>query len=74
MGRDARPEDVVSAIHADLGAFPDAGVTVEISVSVGGVLAAAYEDADEVLTRADDAVYRAKHAGRDQVSLDVGGS
>ena len=49
------------------------GDPVEISVSVGGVLAAPYEDADEVLKRADAAVYRAKHAGRDQVILDVGG-
>jgi len=47
------------------------GHVVDISVSVGGVLAAPYEDADDVLKRADAAVYRAKHAGRDQVSLDV---
>ena len=47
------------------------GHVVDISVSVGGVLASAYEDADEVLKRADAAVYRAKHGGRDQVRLDV---
>jgi diguanylate cyclase (GGDEF)-like protein/PAS domain S-box-containing protein len=47
------------------------GKVVDISVSVGGVLATAYDDADDVLKRADAAVYRAKHAGRDQVSLDV---
>jgi diguanylate cyclase (GGDEF)-like protein len=48
------------------------GHRIEISVSVGGVLAAATEDADDVLKRADRAVYRAKHAGRDRVSVEGG--
>ncbi len=46
------------------------GRRIEISVSVGGVLATPAEDADEVLKRADRAVYRAKEAGRDRVSVE----
>ena len=46
------------------------GRRIEISVSVGGVLATPSEDADEVLKRADLAVYRAKEAGRDQVVVE----
>ena len=46
------------------------GVTVAVSLSVGGVLARPDEPAEELLKRADRAVYRAERAGRDQVSID----
>ena len=46
------------------------GRSIEVTVSVGAVLAAANEDADDVLKRADSAVYRAKAAGRDRVSVE----
>jgi GGDEF domain-containing protein len=47
------------------------GHAIEITVSVGSVLASAYEDADDVLKRADQEVYRAKEAGRDRVSVEA---
>ena len=46
------------------------GVTVAVSLSIGGVLARPDEPAEELLKRADRAVYRAERAGRDQVSID----
>jgi diguanylate cyclase (GGDEF)-like protein/PAS domain S-box-containing protein len=46
------------------------GRSIEVTVSVGAVLAAPNEDADDVLKRADGAVYRAKQAGRDRVSVE----
>jgi diguanylate cyclase (GGDEF)-like protein/PAS domain S-box-containing protein len=47
------------------------GHAIEVTVSVGSVLASAYEDADDVLKRADREVYRAKEAGRDRVSVEA---
>lgn len=49
----------------------DGEVVVVISVSVGAVLASPEESAEQVLRRADRAVYRAKHAGRNQVHVDT---
>ncbi len=43
---------------------------IEVSVSIGGVLAALDEDADDVLGRADRALFQAKNAGRNQVRVD----
>jgi diguanylate cyclase (GGDEF)-like protein/PAS domain S-box-containing protein len=44
--------------------------SIEVSVSVGAVLAGQDETADEVLARADHALHRAKVGGRHQVDLD----
>ncbi len=44
--------------------------SIEVSVSVGAVLAGQDETADEVLARADHALHRAKVGGRRQVDLD----
>jgi len=49
--------------------LPD-GATLEVTVSVGAVVALPDEDADALLMRADRALYAAKHAGRNQVVLD----
>jgi diguanylate cyclase (GGDEF)-like protein/PAS domain S-box-containing protein len=46
------------------------GHSIEVSVSVGAVLAGQDETADEVLARADHALHRAKVGGRRQVDLD----
>jgi diguanylate cyclase (GGDEF)-like protein/PAS domain S-box-containing protein len=56
-----------TAVH---GGIDVDGVLVPVSLSIGGVLAAPDERAEDLLVRADRAVYRAKHAGRDQVSID----
>ena len=46
------------------------GHSIEVSVSVGAVLADHGESPDEVLARADHALHRAKVGGRRQVDLD----
>lgn len=46
------------------------GHSIEVSVSVGAVLAGQDETPDEVLARADHALHRAKVGGRRQVDLD----
>ncbi len=46
------------------------GRSIEVSVSVGAVLAGQDESADEVLARADHALHRAKVGGRRQVDVD----
>lgn len=46
------------------------GHSIEVSVSVGAVLAAQDESADDVLARADHALHRAKAGGRRQVDVD----
>ncbi|MEI8334676.1 MAG: sensor domain-containing diguanylate cyclase [Chloroflexota bacterium] len=40
-------------------------------VSVGGAVARAGEDPGSLVSRADDAMYRSKHAGRDRVTVDA---
>lgn len=45
------------------------GVLVEARVSVGGAMARAGDDAGTLLSRADDALYRSKLAGRDRVTV-----
>lgn len=47
----------------------DAG-PVEVTVSIGAVLADSSWETDEALARADHALYRAKRAGRDRVALE----
>jgi diguanylate cyclase (GGDEF)-like protein/PAS domain S-box-containing protein len=44
--------------------------SVEVTITVGAVLAAATADTDAALARADDALYRAKRAGRDRVCVE----
>jgi diguanylate cyclase (GGDEF)-like protein/PAS domain S-box-containing protein len=52
------------------GPVPDQGHSIEVSVSVGAVLAGQDESADEVLARADHALHRAKVGGRRQIDVD----
>jgi diguanylate cyclase (GGDEF)-like protein/PAS domain S-box-containing protein len=52
------------------GPVPAQGHSVEVSVSVGAVLAGQDESADDVLARADHALRRAKVGGRRQVDVD----
>ena len=59
-------ENCRTAVHAGIEVD---GVLVPVSLSIGGALAAADERAEDLLVRADRAVYRAKRAGRDQVSI-----
>ena len=54
------------------GAVTHKDVSVATSVSIGGVLAELDDDADEVLDRADRAVYLAKTSGRNQVRVERG--
>jgi diguanylate cyclase (GGDEF)-like protein len=44
--------------------------TVDVSISVGAVLAEATTDTDEALRRADDALYRAKRSGGNRISVE----
>ena len=47
-----------------------AGLTVEVSISVGAVLAEATADTDEALRRADAALYRAKRSGGGRINVE----
>jgi GGDEF domain-containing protein len=44
--------------------------TIDVSISVGAVLAEATTDTDEALRRADDALYRAKRSGGNRISVE----
>ncbi len=44
--------------------------SVEVTITVGAVLVESTAETDEALARADDALYRAKRAGRNQISVD----
>lgn len=46
---------------------PFAGGTISATASIGVTLARAGESVDEVIARADAAMYQAKQTGRDQV-------
>lgn len=48
---------------------PSGDGTIEVTVSVGAVLASPADTPDHVLLRADKALYRAKEGGRNQVGL-----
>jgi diguanylate cyclase (GGDEF)-like protein/PAS domain S-box-containing protein len=43
---------------------------VDVTITVGAVLAEATADTDKALARADDALYRAKRSGRNRISVD----
>ena len=45
------------------------GFDVSLTYSIGGILADATESLDEIIRQADDALYRAKHEGRDRAKL-----
>ena len=45
------------------------GQTAKVSVSVGGALAASEDVAESLFARADAALYRAKHAGRNRIKM-----
>jgi len=47
--------------------FDVAGATFQITISIGAAQLQPLESADAVVTRSDDALYAAKHAGRDRV-------
>lgn len=51
---------------------PEAGIATAVTVSVGVALAGPRESLDSVLQRADEALYRAKHDGRNQVRMSLG--
>ena len=55
--------------HAVAAPMQIGGRTLEVTISMGGVLAEANEEPDDVLKRADGAVYRAKQAGRNRVVI-----
>lgn len=42
-----------------------------VTYSIGGVFASPSVKLDDVIRQADDALYRAKHAGRDRACLEV---
>jgi diguanylate cyclase (GGDEF)-like protein/PAS domain S-box-containing protein len=44
--------------------------TIEVSLSVGAVLAESTSDTDQALARADAALYRAKRGGRNRISVE----
>ena len=43
---------------------------IEVSITVGAVLAESTAGTDEALARADAALYRAKRAGRNRISVE----
>jgi diguanylate cyclase (GGDEF)-like protein len=43
--------------------------TIQLTYSIGGVLADAHASLDEMIKQADDALYRAKNEGRDRAVL-----
>ncbi len=47
-----------------------AGIHVEVSISVGAVLAESTAETDDALRRADEALYRAKRAGRSRIAVE----
>jgi two-component system cell cycle response regulator len=50
---------------------PLAGAMLGVTVSIGiGTLSATDDSPDQVLARADQAMYRAKHQGRNRVEAD----
>ena len=61
--------DRVRALVAASGVSAD-GRTVVPTVSVGGAIARVGDDLGMLLSRADDAMYRSKQAGRDRVTIE----
>ncbi|MEO0380682.1 MAG: GGDEF domain-containing protein [Pseudomonadota bacterium] len=47
----------------------DKGTTLSVTVSIGGSLKQATDDIETAIQRADDALYRAKNGGRNQVHV-----
>ena len=50
------------------GAYSDKGKVIPVTVSLGVAEYRAGEDLDRLLSRADEALYKAKAGGRDQVA------
>ncbi len=71
-----RDEDILSTVaenvreSASQPVTTDSGTEIQVTVSVGAVLAAATSDTDDALSRADHAMYRAKRSGRNQVAVE----
>lgn len=62
-------ERVCETIAASPCAVSESGTPVAITVSIGVAIAAAEENVDTLLRRADAAMYAAKHGGRNQTKL-----
>lgn len=67
-GAEAMAEHLRARVVAQRFSLPG-GATVPVSISIGSATLAAGESADSMLARADAALYRAKHLGRNRVCL-----
>jgi diguanylate cyclase (GGDEF)-like protein len=71
----ASPDDawnVADAIHREVGRpIREAGTSLRVAVSIGLTVARSGDRAEDVLHRADVALYRAKDAGRARTEADV---
>jgi diguanylate cyclase (GGDEF)-like protein len=70
----ARAGEIGERIRAEISALPFevGGARVTVTVSVGGAVRVSGEGVEETISRADKALYAAKHAGRDRVVIESG--
>jgi diguanylate cyclase (GGDEF)-like protein len=75
VGDVAAARGVAERLRLAVAAMPcrlGGGVTVEITVSIGVAIVGPGEELEKGLERADEAMYRAKRAGRDRVEVGIG--